>query len=80
MDVYDVREAPNRRIKRLIENDNKKERTKERVKFNDKLIDLVYFVQKKDPRWDRFKTEDRRAKEEKKRAEDEKKRKAEAAH
>ena len=37
VDVYDPRDAPNRRIKRFIENDNKKERVKERNKFNEKF-------------------------------------------
>ena len=37
VDVYDPREAPNRRIKRLIDNDNNKARARERNKFNDKV-------------------------------------------
>ena len=37
VDLYDPRQAPNRRIQRLIEADNQKERNKERKRFNDKL-------------------------------------------
>jgi len=51
VDVYDPREAPNRRIKRLIDNDNNKARNKERNKFNDKVADLVEHLKRKDPRW-----------------------------
>lgn len=54
VDVYDPREAPNRRIKRLIEADNNKERNRERTKFNDKVNDLVMHVRSKDPRWQTF--------------------------
>jgi DnaJ family protein A protein 5 len=48
VDPYDPRQAPNRRIKRLIENDNKKERQKERGRFNEKLHELVLHVKAKD--------------------------------
>ena len=41
VDVYDPRDAPNRRIKRLIENDNNRARNRERNKFCDKVRDLV---------------------------------------
>ena len=51
VDVYDARQAPNRRIKRLIEADNQKARDKERRKFNDKVRDLLTFCKSKDPRW-----------------------------
>lgn len=33
-DVYNPNEAPNRRVKRIIEEENRKERNKERSKFN----------------------------------------------
>lgn len=48
VDPYDPRQAPNRRIKRLIENDNKKERYKVRTRFNDKLHELVAYIKTKD--------------------------------
>ena len=54
VDVYDVREAPNRRIKRLIDNDNEKARNKERNKFNDKVKSLLDYLKKKDPRWQEY--------------------------
>jgi len=54
VDLYDPRDAPNRRIKRLIENDNKKERNKERNRFNDKLKDLVAHIKKLDKRMQQF--------------------------
>ena len=63
MDVYDPRDAPNRRIKRLIENDNKRERVKERNRFNEKFADLLDHVKKLDPRWEHFQNEDRRIRE-----------------
>lgn len=40
-DLYDPKEAPNRRVKRLIEAENKKERQKERVAFNEMVRELV---------------------------------------
>ena len=51
VDVYDPREAPNRRIKRLIDVDNNRARARERQKFNDKVNDLLTHVKGKDPRW-----------------------------
>ena len=54
VDVYDPRDAPNRRIKRLIENDNNKARNKERNAFNEKVRDLIKHVQKKDPRYEQY--------------------------
>ena len=44
VDEYDPRQAPNRRIKRLIEADNQKARNKERGRFNDKMRDLLYWM------------------------------------
>lgn len=40
-DLYNPKEAPNRRIKRIIEDENKKERKKERMAFNELVRDLV---------------------------------------
>ena len=73
-DVYNPNDAPNRRIKRLIEADNKKERNKERRKFDDKLRDLIEHVKKLDPRYQRFQDEDAAEKRAKKEAHDLKKR------
>jgi DnaJ family protein A protein 5 len=54
-DVYNPAEAPNRRVKRLIEAENKKERQKERVKFNDLVRQLITQLMDKDPRYRKFK-------------------------
>lgn len=70
MDVYDVREAPNRRIKRLIENDNKRERNKERAKFNDKVHDLVAHMKKHDIRYEKYVEADRAERRRKQQEED----------
>lgn len=51
VDEYDPNQAPNRRIKRLIEADNQRARAKERTRFNDKLRDLVQWLKQKDQRW-----------------------------
>lgn len=51
VDEYDSRQAPNRRIKRLIEADNNKARAKERSKYNDKMRELIYFLKQKDHRY-----------------------------
>ena len=53
-DAYNPAEAPNRRIKRLIEAENKKERQKERVSFNDAVRELVEQLKSKDPRYKKF--------------------------
>lgn len=58
VDEYDSRQAPNRRIKRLIEADNQKARNKERGKFNDKIRDLLYHMKQKDLRYQQFLSED----------------------
>lgn len=53
-DVYDPKEAPNRRVKRLIEAENKKERQKERVAFNEMVRELVSQIMEKDYRYRKF--------------------------
>ncbi|CAK8688470.1 unnamed protein product [Clavelina lepadiformis] len=50
IEKYDVHDAPDRRIARLIEKENKKERDKEKKKRNEIVRDLVRFVRKRDPR------------------------------
>jgi hypothetical protein len=52
--LYNPNEAPNRRVRRLIEAENKKERNKERVKFNDIVRELVENLKQKDPRYKKF--------------------------
>ena len=73
-DIYDPREAPNRRIKRLIENDNNRARNRERTKFNDKLHDLVNHIRNKDPRWEAYQAEDKAARDARRHAQEEEKR------
>ena len=53
-DLYNPNEAPNRRVKRLIEAENKKERNKERAEFNEKVRELVEMLKDKDPRYKKF--------------------------
>lgn len=74
VDVYDPRDAPNRRIKRLIENDNNRARNRERNKFNDKVRELLEHVKRQDPRWTAFQEEDMRAREARRRAQEEERR------
>ena len=74
VDIYDPREAPNRRIKRLIENDNNRARVRERTKFNDKVHDLVYHVRGKDHRWEAYQAEDQAIKDARWREQEEKRR------
>nr|XP_039249682.1 dnaJ homolog subfamily C member 21-like [Styela clava] len=47
---YDVKEAPNRRVARIIEKENKKERDKHKKVRNELVRELVAFVRKRDPR------------------------------
>jgi len=70
VDQYNPNDAPNRRIKRLIEQDNKKERYKERGRFNDKLRDLLAYIKSKDPRIEKFAKEDALRKEQKRKEEE----------
>ena len=51
MDKYNPNEGPNRKIKRLIVQENLKERMKEKKKLNEAVRSLVAWVQKRDPRW-----------------------------
>ena len=75
VDLYNPKDAPNRRIKRLIENDNRKERNKERRKFDEKIRDLLAYVKREDPRYARYQEEDLKIKQAK-REEAERKKKA----
>jgi len=49
-DQYDVREAENRRIRRLMEEENKKSRRSAKKEWNDSVLSLVRFVKRRDPR------------------------------
>ncbi len=50
-DVYRLQEAPDRRVRRLMEKENKKFRDEGIREFNDAVLSLVAFVKKRDPRY-----------------------------
>ncbi|RZF31898.1 hypothetical protein LSTR_LSTR017468, partial [Laodelphax striatellus] len=50
LDPYNAREAPNRRVSKLIERENKKVREKARKARNEEIRELVGFVRKRDKR------------------------------
>lgn len=50
LNIYDIREAPNRKIVRLMEKDNKKVRDKAKKDRNEEVRALVEFVKKRDKR------------------------------
>ncbi|KAK2078100.1 hypothetical protein QBZ16_003968 [Prototheca wickerhamii] len=49
-DEYDVRQAPNRKVRRMIESENEKARKAARREFNEQVRELVAFVKKRDKR------------------------------
>ncbi|KAK3941151.1 DnaJ subfamily C member 21 [Diplogelasinospora grovesii] len=51
MDKYRLSNAPDRRIRRLMEKENKKLREEGIRQFNDAVLSLVSFVRKRDPRY-----------------------------
>ncbi|KAF7316968.1 hypothetical protein HMN09_00431200 [Mycena chlorophos] len=51
MDKYNLSEAPDRRIRRLMEKDNKKAREDARREYNDTVRSLAKFLRKRDPRY-----------------------------
>ncbi|CAG8441715.1 3129_t:CDS:2 [Ambispora leptoticha] len=51
LDKYKLSEAPDRRIKKLMEKENQKERETGRRDYNEAVRELIRFVQKRDPRW-----------------------------
>lgn len=50
LDPYNIRDAPNRRIVRAVEKENKKVRDKARKERNEEVRNLVAFVRKRDKR------------------------------
>lgn len=50
LDPYDIREAPNRRVVRVVEKENKKIRDKAKRERNEQVRNLVAFVRKRDKR------------------------------
>lgn len=50
LDEYDIRQAPNRRVAKLMEKENKKIRDKAKKERNDEIQALIEFVRKRDKR------------------------------
>ncbi|XP_024170002.1 DNAJ protein JJJ1 homolog [Rosa chinensis] len=50
VDQYDVMAGPNRKVRRLMEEDNKKQRKKAKREYNDTVRGLAEFVKKRDKR------------------------------
>ncbi|KAJ7219960.1 hypothetical protein GGX14DRAFT_584783 [Mycena pura] len=51
MDQWKLSEAPDRRVRRLMEKDNKKAREDARKEYNDTVRSLAKFLRKRDPRY-----------------------------
>ncbi|KAA1467416.1 DnaJ-domain-containing protein [Dentipellis sp. KUC8613] len=51
MEQWDASDAPDRRVRRLMEKDNKKARDDARREYNDTVRSLCLFVRKRDPRY-----------------------------
>ncbi|KAJ7650445.1 hypothetical protein FB45DRAFT_887971 [Roridomyces roridus] len=51
MDQWNLAEAPDRRMRRLMEKDNKKAREDARREYNDTIRSLAKFLRKRDPRY-----------------------------
>merc|ERR1712232_310259 len=49
-DVYDIKEAPNRKVRRIMEDENKKARRNAKRDRNEDVLALVHFVKRRDPR------------------------------
>ncbi|KAI5892402.1 DnaJ-domain-containing protein [Schizophyllum commune H4-8] len=53
-DQWNLNEAPDRRVRRLMEKDNKKARDDGRREYNDTVRSLAKFLRKRDPRYKAF--------------------------
>ncbi|PWN46737.1 ChaC-domain-containing protein [Violaceomyces palustris] len=53
-DKYDTREANDRRVKRMMEKENKRSRDLARREYNDTIRSLAAFVRKRDPRYKKW--------------------------
>ncbi|KAF7967481.1 hypothetical protein HWV62_34087 [Athelia sp. TMB] len=51
MEQWNLLEAPDRRVRRLMEKDNKKARDDARKEYNDTVRSLAMFIRKRDPRY-----------------------------
>lgn len=54
LDQYRLAEAPDRRVKRLMEKENKRAREAGRREYNDTIRALAAFIRKRDPRYKAF--------------------------
>ncbi|EJD06489.1 DnaJ-domain-containing protein [Fomitiporia mediterranea MF3/22] len=50
-DKWNINDAPDRQVRRLMERDNKKAREAARQEYNDTVRSLVKFIRKRDPRY-----------------------------
>jgi len=55
VDVYDTRLAENRRVRRAMEDENKKARRKAKKNRNEEITSLIQFVKRRDPRIEAYK-------------------------
>lgn len=51
MEVWDLSTAPDRRVRRIMERDNKKAREDARREYNETVRSLALFIRKRDPRY-----------------------------
>ncbi|CAE6364284.1 unnamed protein product [Rhizoctonia solani] len=54
-DAWNIAEAPDRRVRRLMERDNKKARDDARKEYNETVRTLALFLRKRDPRFKAYK-------------------------
>lgn len=62
LDQYRVSDAPDRRVKRLMEKENKRARESGRREYNDTIRALAGFVRKRDPRYKSYQASQEKAK------------------
>ncbi|KAJ3224264.1 hypothetical protein HK099_008655 [Clydaea vesicula] len=53
-DKYNLNDAPDRRVRRLIEKENLKFRSAAKKEYNNTICNLISFVKKRDPRFKKF--------------------------
>lgn len=78
-DQYSLREASDRRVRRLMEKDNKRARENARREYNETIRGLAVFLRRRDPRFKAYQASQADAASGHAAKEDEKRRKAEAA-
>lgn len=78
-DKHDLRDAPDRRVKRLMEKENKRAREQARREYNDAIRGLAAFIRRRDPRYKAFQAQQQAAHSAEAQAELAEKRRVEAA-